>query len=37
MNSNKLASLGWRPSLTLKDGLVDAYRWYLANLSVARL
>ena len=37
MNSNKLASLGWRPRLTLKDGLVDAYRWYLANLSVARL
>ena len=37
MNSNKLANLGWRPSLTLKDGLVDAYRWYLANLSVARL
>jgi len=37
MNSNKLASLGWRPSLTLKDGLVDTYRWYLANLSVARL
>ena len=37
MNSNKLASLGWRPSLNLKDGLVDAYRWYLANLSVARL
>jgi GDP-L-fucose synthase len=36
MNSNKLASLGWRPSLTLKDGLVDAYRWYLANLSLAR-
>ena len=37
MNSNKLASLGWRTSLTLKDGLVNAYRWYLANLSVARL
>tara|TARA_B100000575_G_scaffold182103_1_gene146236 strand:+ start:1573 stop:2529 length:957 start_codon:yes stop_codon:yes gene_type:complete len=37
MNSNKLASLGWRPSLTLKDGLEDAYLWYLDNLSVARL
>lgn len=37
MNSDKLASLGWRPSLTLKDGLADTYRFYLANLSVARL
>ena len=36
MDSNKLASLGWRPSLTLKDGLVDAYHWYLANLSLVR-
>jgi|TARA_B110000503_G_scaffold35328_1_gene57749 GDP-L-fucose synthase len=36
MNSSKLASLGWRPSLTLQDGLADAYRWYLDNLSLAR-
>jgi GDP-L-fucose synthase len=36
MNSNKLASLGWRPSLTLKDGLVDSYHWYLANLALVR-
>jgi GDP-L-fucose synthase len=36
MDSNKLTSLGWRPSLTLKDGLVDAYNWYLANLSLVR-
>ena len=36
MNTSKLASLGWRPSLTLQDGLADAYRWYLDNLSLAR-
>jgi GDP-L-fucose synthase len=36
MNSDKLVNLGWRPSMNLNDGLVDAYRWYLANLSIAR-
>ena len=36
MNSDKLVNLGWRPSMNLKDGLADAYRWYLANLSIAR-
>jgi CDP-4-dehydro-6-deoxyglucose reductase len=36
MDGIKLGSLGWRPSLTLKDALVDAFRWYLANLSLAR-
>lgn len=36
MNSDKLVNLGWRPSLNLHDGLVDTYRWYLANISIAR-
>ncbi|MDA1317514.1 MAG: GDP-L-fucose synthase [bacterium] len=37
MDSNKLFGLGWQPSLTLRDGLEDTYRWYLDNLSLARI
>lgn len=36
MNSDKLLDLGWRPKMDLYNGLVDAYHWYLANLSIVR-
>jgi GDP-L-fucose synthase len=28
MSSDKLAALGWHPSISLRDGIDDAYRWY---------
>ncbi|GLT60140.1 hypothetical protein SLA2020_368410 [Shorea laevis] len=31
MDSSKLANLGWSPNVSLKDGLVDTYKWYLEN------
>ncbi len=31
MDSSRLLALGWRPRLTLKAGLADAYRWFLAH------
>lgn len=33
MDSSKLAGLGWTPKVSLKDGLVDTYKWYLENLK----
>lgn len=31
MDSTRLRALGWRPRIALKDGLKNAYAWYLAN------
>jgi GDP-L-fucose synthase len=35
MSNAKIANLGWRPRLTLRDGLADSYAWYLANVEGA--
>ncbi|KAJ8767295.1 hypothetical protein K2173_017339 [Erythroxylum novogranatense] len=32
MDSSKLLGLGWRPKISLKDGLVNTYKWYLENV-----
>ncbi|KAK7294790.1 hypothetical protein RJT34_17686 [Clitoria ternatea] len=34
MDSSKLATLGWTPKVSLKDGLVDTYKWYLENVNL---
>ncbi|KAL7193581.1 hypothetical protein ACSBR2_025225 [Camellia fascicularis] len=31
MDSSKLSGLGWVPKISLRDGLVDTYKWYLEN------
>jgi GDP-L-fucose synthase len=31
---SKLADMGWRPRIGLREGLTDAYRWYLENAAV---
>tara|TARA_B110001450_G_C17202794_1_gene312110 strand:- start:105 stop:500 length:396 start_codon:yes stop_codon:yes gene_type:complete len=36
LDSTKLMSLGWHPKFGLRDGLVDAYNWYLDNLKSIR-
>ena len=33
MDSSKLANLGWIPKVSLKEGLVDTYKWYLENVK----
>ncbi|KAL6012237.1 GRR1-like protein 1 [Asimina triloba] len=33
MDSSKLAGLGWVPKISLKEGLVDTYKWYLEHLQ----
>jgi GDP-L-fucose synthase len=32
MDTSRMNSLGWAPSMSLSDGLEDAYRWYAVNL-----
>jgi GDP-L-fucose synthase len=31
MDSQRILSLGWSPSITLEKGLADTYQWFLAN------
>ncbi|CAK9171386.1 unnamed protein product [Ilex paraguariensis] len=31
MDSSKLMGLGWEAKISLRDGLVDTYKWYLEN------
>lgn len=33
MCADKIRALGWKPSIGLREGLEDAYRWYLENLE----
>ena len=37
MDNSKLTSLGWEPAFTLKDGLEDAYQWFVENIDTARI
>ncbi|KAJ3679194.1 hypothetical protein LUZ60_017205 [Juncus effusus] len=33
MDSSSLASMGWAPKISLKDGLVETYKWYVENVA----
>jgi GDP-L-fucose synthase len=32
-DATKLAALGWRPRIALRDGLADTYRWFCENIA----
>lgn len=32
MDSSRIAKLGWRPQVALKDGIASTYKWYLEQL-----
>lgn len=36
MDVSRLADLGWKATISLEDGLHDAYQWYLLNIESAR-
>jgi len=36
MDNTKLKKLGWTPQIGLKDGLRDAYQWYVDHIDSAR-
>jgi GDP-L-fucose synthase len=31
MDSSRIAALGWKPQISLQDGIAATYRWYLEN------
>ncbi len=35
MDSSRLRAMGWSPKIALRDGIADAYRWYLAQSGLA--
>jgi GDP-L-fucose synthase len=35
MDSSRIAELGWRPQITLEDGVKSTYEWFLANRASA--
>ena len=36
MDISRVESLGWKPSISLEDGLKDAYRWFVENQEQIR-
>ena len=36
MAADRLREMGWSPRIGLKEGVADAYRWYLDNMESAR-
>lgn len=35
MDSDRIRALGWAPEISLEDGLVSAYHWYLEHVEAA--
>lgn len=33
MSVDKLLSMGWRPSITLREGIESTYRWFMMNVA----
>ena len=33
LDTYKINSMGWKPLIKLEQGLLDTYKWYLANIS----
>ena len=33
MSSARLEAMGWRPTITLEDGVASVYRWFLENVA----
>jgi GDP-L-fucose synthase len=36
MNSGRLTAMGWQPAFDLREGLRDAYEWYVTHLNEAK-
>jgi len=36
LDISKIKSLGWSPKISLREGIADAYRWFVENQSTAR-
>ena len=36
LDGGRLAALGWKARIGLREGVADAYAWYLENAATAR-
>jgi GDP-L-fucose synthase len=36
LDVTKMTALGWRPKISLADGIRSTYRWFLDNAAIAR-
>jgi GDP-L-fucose synthase len=36
LDISKIKSLGWSPKIPLREGIADAYRWFVENREIAR-
>jgi GDP-L-fucose synthase len=37
LDTGRLTALGWKPRITLRDGIEQTYAWFKANVAAARL
>jgi len=37
LDVSKIENLGWKPVITLKDGLKETYEWFITNNKVVRV
>jgi GDP-L-fucose synthase len=35
MDSSRIAALGWKPEISLEEGIASTYRWYVTELAAA--
>jgi GDP-L-fucose synthase len=35
MDSSRIAALGWKPEISLEDGIASTYQWHIAELATA--
>ena len=33
LDTTRINELGWKPQISLRDGLASTYEWYLANVA----
>ena len=36
MDSSKMTNLGWKPKISIEDGIDDTYSWFLRNTSIIK-
>jgi GDP-L-fucose synthase len=35
MDSSRIAALGWKPEISLEEGIASTYQWYVTDLAAA--